>query len=612
MPGRGTPWRFGKGVKDRVGSADIKDDTITSADIKDLTITEADLDSSVTTKLNKTGGHTIQDEGTPLTPRGNLNFVGAGVVASDGIEDTTTVTVAGGGGYDTIQEEGVGVAQETTIDFQGAGVTATAGTGKTIVTIPGGAGGGGGGSNDLEQAIVFEEDFFSNGLQAIHSPMFGQLGSGQTEGNNLFPIQVGGVFDMIHDNDIVGTLWGIEHGGATSDFANFDFTGSDCIGKFGIGFNALTNMSAWVGFMDTFIADNQATPSIANIETPLAEGAFFRWHSTTSGNWFAVTMTGGTKTETDTGVAVTAGNIIRLKITYTDATSVTFTINEVDVATHTTNLPATDLGWLVGGATLTQPNTNGGLGNPHGIDYIQIEQARSGATIGVGADGVGGGLFPNTVPFTRYVLYEEFNNNDTTNLEVQYGEIGGNGQIGITQTKQTGGVIVIGTGGVAGLSQGLGTVSNITKEGQWTDPTKNAESKIRTAVTSPLTNRLDFVGFMDNTPLTTGATSVALAEGNFANGAYFRYDGTGNWQAVTMLTNTKTTTDTGVAPDGSQQNFEIIFTSTNIVFKINGVIVATHTTNLPIVLIFLQNNVIDQSAVTHDQELDTWYVIADR
>ena len=75
MPGRGTPWRFGKGVKDRIGSTDIKDDTITSADIKDLTITEADLDSSVTTKLNKAGGHVIQEECTPLTQRGNLNFV---------------------------------------------------------------------------------------------------------------------------------------------------------------------------------------------------------------------------------------------------------------------------------------------------------------------------------------------------------------------------------------------------------------------------------------------------------------------------------------------------------------------------------------------------------
>jgi len=324
MPGRGTPWRFEKGAKDRIGSADIKDDTITGADIKDLTITEADLDPAVTGKLNKTGGHTIQDEGTPLTQQSNMNFVGAGVVASVGGEDTTIVTIAGGGGG-------------------------------------------------------------------------------------------------------------------------------------------------------------------------------------------------------------------------------------------------------------------------------------------------GGSLIPDTVPFTRYVLYEEFNNNDTTNLEVQYGEIAGNGQIGIVQTKQTGGIIEIGTSGTAGLGEGLGTVgANKTRHAMWTDPTKNAESKIRTALKSPLTNRLDFIGFMDETPAISGATSVALAEANFANGAYFRYDGAGNWQAVTMLTNTKTTTDTGVAPSGSQQDFEIIFTASQIVFKINGSTVATHTTNLPIVLIFLLNYTIDQTAVTHTQELDTWYVIGDR
>ena len=44
-------------------------------------------------------GHVIQDEGTPLTNRANLNFVGAGVTATDNPGNSSTdVTIPGGGG----------------------------------------------------------------------------------------------------------------------------------------------------------------------------------------------------------------------------------------------------------------------------------------------------------------------------------------------------------------------------------------------------------------------------------------------------------------------------------------------------------------------------------
>jgi hypothetical protein len=45
-----------------------------------------------------TGGHVIQEETTPLTARANLNFTGAGVVATDNAgTDSTDVTIVGGG-----------------------------------------------------------------------------------------------------------------------------------------------------------------------------------------------------------------------------------------------------------------------------------------------------------------------------------------------------------------------------------------------------------------------------------------------------------------------------------------------------------------------------------
>jgi hypothetical protein len=49
-------------------------------------------------------GHTIEDEGTPLTQRTKLNFVGSGVtVTDDSGDDATVVTINGGGGGGTVE-----------------------------------------------------------------------------------------------------------------------------------------------------------------------------------------------------------------------------------------------------------------------------------------------------------------------------------------------------------------------------------------------------------------------------------------------------------------------------------------------------------------------------
>lgn len=90
------------------------------------------------------GGPSLQDKGTTLPARGRVNFVGAGVTATDdATNDRTLVTIPGMTGL-TVQDEngnvGVGVTQ---IDFQGLGVTATAGSSEVVVTIPGGGTGSG-------------------------------------------------------------------------------------------------------------------------------------------------------------------------------------------------------------------------------------------------------------------------------------------------------------------------------------------------------------------------------------------------------------------------------------------------------------------------------------
>jgi hypothetical protein len=63
----------------------------------------SDVASAATarTNLGIVQGHVIQDEGTPLTHRSNLNFVGAGVTATDDFgNDRTIVTISGGSATD--------------------------------------------------------------------------------------------------------------------------------------------------------------------------------------------------------------------------------------------------------------------------------------------------------------------------------------------------------------------------------------------------------------------------------------------------------------------------------------------------------------------------------
>lgn len=83
---------------------------------------------------------TVQDEGSALTQRGTLNFVGAGVAATDDAANgRTLVTIGGGsgGGYATIAEEGSNLTARTTMNFIGRPVTAVdnAGSTRTDVTV---------------------------------------------------------------------------------------------------------------------------------------------------------------------------------------------------------------------------------------------------------------------------------------------------------------------------------------------------------------------------------------------------------------------------------------------------------------------------------------------
>lgn len=86
-----------------------------------------------------TNGHVVEDEGTPLTQRANLNFVGAGVTVTDASPDTV-VTIPATSTIDghVVEDEGTPLTQRANLNFVGAGVTVTDSAPDTIVTIPGG------------------------------------------------------------------------------------------------------------------------------------------------------------------------------------------------------------------------------------------------------------------------------------------------------------------------------------------------------------------------------------------------------------------------------------------------------------------------------------------
>jgi len=94
----------------------------------------------------------IRDEGVDIGIVNTINFVGAGVSASQ-VGLTATVSIPGGGsGIDT-EDEGSSVGTgQTILDFVGAGVSLSSAGSRTTITIPGG--GGGGSIDDIIAAMV--------------------------------------------------------------------------------------------------------------------------------------------------------------------------------------------------------------------------------------------------------------------------------------------------------------------------------------------------------------------------------------------------------------------------------------------------------------------------
>ncbi len=101
MPGRGRFWEKGS--------------------LNDEIVEESDLVQELQTKVNAvggSGGHIIEDEGTPLSTQPDLNFKGAGVTLADDSENTATVITIPGGAVELLGETTLTVAaQPVTVTF---------------------------------------------------------------------------------------------------------------------------------------------------------------------------------------------------------------------------------------------------------------------------------------------------------------------------------------------------------------------------------------------------------------------------------------------------------------------------------------------------------------
>ncbi len=108
--------------------------------------------------------------------------------------------------------------------------------------------------------------------------------------------------------------------------------------------------------------------------TAFADGIYFLYDRLNSGvNWRAVTRSASTSTNTDTGVAVAEDTWVKLRIEINAAgTSVGFYINDVLVATNTTNIPAVAIAPML--KMLKSAGSGGGSNRNVYVDYFRHYQ----------------------------------------------------------------------------------------------------------------------------------------------------------------------------------------------------------------------------------------------
>lgn len=307
------------------------------------------------------GSVTVQQGGSSVGTRPIVNFT-SGATATDnpGANRVDVAVSGGGGGGHTIQDEGVSLTQRAKLNFVGAGVTATdggAGPDSTIVTIPGlalssatpqadgvaGAAGSGTAAvrddhvhpvpADMRHLIdpvtyppPLRDDFYTvkttaaqigelrwnystftvAGTQAGEPVVQGHpgvvaLASSTTAACTLYPGN-SNLLERVQMQDVSRFTWILSPQAATADFR-----------------------------VQVGVAVISGIPNPAN-------GAWFE-RAAADTNWQCVCANTSVQTKVDSGVAFTATNWYRLQARIVGGNWI-FSINGTDVATISTNQPS--------------------------------------------------------------------------------------------------------------------------------------------------------------------------------------------------------------------------------------------------------------------------------
>ena len=104
-----------------------------------------------------------------------------------------------------------------------------------------------------------------------------------------------------------------------------------------------------------------------------------------------------------------------------------------------------------------------------------------------------------------------------------------------------------------------------------------------------------------------GFETAQTASGDPTNGIFFRATNLGNWYAVTRSGGAETATDSGVAQSTTFHQFKILQNSvgTSVTFYIDGVLKATHTTNIPYLALISPEFQIEMTGI--DAGMDVGY-----
>ncbi|MEK7165652.1 MAG: hypothetical protein AAB874_02495, partial [Patescibacteria group bacterium] len=208
-------------------------------------------------------------------------------------------------------------------------------------------------------------------------------------------------------------------------------------------------------------------------------------------------------------------------------------------------------------------------------------------------------------PTTTVEIMEEFVGSGTTSgtIGTNGWDLNTNGSGAVrTATNPTGRIGVIGIG--SGTSAGSGILLSLREAQSQTIFYANIGN-----ITSIFSFKNTQAAHIDST-IRAGYFNGSNANTNPTSGAYFRATGTGNWYAVTRASDVETATDTGIPQATTYKAFKILSNSgaTNFTFYIDGVLKATHTTNLPTVLVYPVFQVHTNSTTDFNIDIDYFYL----